>query len=163
MAVRAQVACVSLVLDLNSVVFVCFFFFLMIRRPPRSTLFPYTTLFRSAQATRPTAFHHGSECNDRMVPMPHGGAATLRLVSIDLTVQQQLVGLGVPYEIFPCDPDLADTANFCAAYGFQAEASANTIPARGKSNPPVYAACVVLSNTRLDVNRAVRQKLGTRK
>src|SRR2546422_5764300 len=27
-----------------------FFFFLMIRRPPRSTLFPYTTLFRSAEA-----------------------------------------------------------------------------------------------------------------
>src|SRR5277367_6879250 len=28
--------------------FMFFFFFLMIRRPPRSTLFPYTTLFRSA-------------------------------------------------------------------------------------------------------------------
>src|SRR2546426_5519939 len=28
------------------------FFFLMIRRPPRSTLFPYTTLFRSCWATR---------------------------------------------------------------------------------------------------------------
>src|SRR2546426_6856745 len=28
-----------------------FFFFLMIRRPPRSTLFPYTTLFRSPPAT----------------------------------------------------------------------------------------------------------------
>src|SRR5256885_6326767 len=28
-----------------------FFFFLMIRRPPRSTLFPYTTLFRSVSAT----------------------------------------------------------------------------------------------------------------
>src|SRR3712207_7526402 len=27
---------------------VCIFFFLMIRRPPRSTLFPYTTLFRSS-------------------------------------------------------------------------------------------------------------------
>src|SRR5260370_26616511 len=27
---------------------ICVFFFLMIRRPPRSTLFPYTTLFRSA-------------------------------------------------------------------------------------------------------------------
>src|SRR2546428_4662661 len=27
---------------------ILFFFFLMIRRPPRSTLFPYTTLFRSA-------------------------------------------------------------------------------------------------------------------
>src|SRR6266850_7116763 len=30
-----------------------FFFFLMIRRPPRSTLFPYTTLFRAAAAVRP--------------------------------------------------------------------------------------------------------------
>src|SRR5260221_13841697 len=30
-----------------------FFFFLMIRRPPRSTLFPYTTLFRSAHHRRP--------------------------------------------------------------------------------------------------------------
>src|SRR2546422_9016104 len=29
-----------------------FFFFLMIRRPPRSTLFPYTTLFRSARGHR---------------------------------------------------------------------------------------------------------------
>src|SRR5256885_9218542 len=28
-----------------------FFFFLMIRRPPRSTLFPYTTLFRSPEAS----------------------------------------------------------------------------------------------------------------
>src|SRR2546422_4257999 len=28
-----------------------FFFFLMIRRPPRSTLFPYTTLFRSSPTT----------------------------------------------------------------------------------------------------------------
>src|SRR5437899_8227817 len=32
---------------LISYFFVIFFFFLMIRRPPRSTLFPYTTLFRS--------------------------------------------------------------------------------------------------------------------
>src|SRR4030043_1614093 len=30
----------------------CFFFFLMIRRPPRSTLFPYTTLFRSPRRVR---------------------------------------------------------------------------------------------------------------
>src|ERR1035441_11040305 len=30
-----------------SAIFFFFFFFLMIRRPPRSTLFPYTTLFRS--------------------------------------------------------------------------------------------------------------------
>src|SRR3712207_9420407 len=36
----------------SSILFLCvfFFFFLMIRRPPRSTLFPYTTLFRSKRA-----------------------------------------------------------------------------------------------------------------
>src|SRR6267142_4365900 len=36
-------------------VFFFFFFFLMIRRPPRSTLFPYTTLFRSPISQRPDA------------------------------------------------------------------------------------------------------------
>src|SRR6266508_4314761 len=35
--------------------FTFFFFFLMIRRPPRSTLFPYTTLFPSRPAPRPGA------------------------------------------------------------------------------------------------------------
>src|SRR5256885_8013713 len=35
---------------------ILFFFFLMIRRPPRSTLFPYTTLFRSLLLEHP---HHG--------------------------------------------------------------------------------------------------------
>src|SRR2546425_13239837 len=33
-----------------------FFFFLMIRRPPRSTLFPYTTLFRSIELSPRTDF-----------------------------------------------------------------------------------------------------------
>src|ERR1043166_5750143 len=34
------------------------FFFLMIRRPPRSTLFPYTTLFRSCQGLRHEGLWH---------------------------------------------------------------------------------------------------------
>src|SRR2546429_3682379 len=34
-----------------------FFFFLMIRRPPRSTLFPYTTLFRSLRALGHCGYH----------------------------------------------------------------------------------------------------------
>src|SRR3982750_4978594 len=39
----------------SAVLRVFFFFFLMIRRPPRSTLFPYTTLFRSVvNRSRPT-------------------------------------------------------------------------------------------------------------
>jgi prolyl-tRNA editing enzyme YbaK/EbsC (Cys-tRNA(Pro) deacylase) len=84
-------------------------------------------------------------------------------VTIDSHVQDQLEGLGVPFELFACDPDLADTANFCAAYGFKPEDSANTILVIGKSEPPVYAACVVLANSRLDVNKTVKQRLGTRK
>src|SRR2546430_17657330 len=35
-----------------------FFFFLMIRRPPRSTLFPFTTLFRSVEASLQQAGAH---------------------------------------------------------------------------------------------------------
>src|SRR2546427_7979383 len=36
-----------------------FFFFLMIRRPPRSTLFPYTTLFRSLPGVHAAGHEHG--------------------------------------------------------------------------------------------------------
>ena len=75
----------------------------------------------------------------------------------------QLTGLGVPYELFACDPALADTAAFCEAYGFAPEDSANTIVVIGKSDPPRYAACVTLAPYRLDVNRTVRDRLGTRK
>src|SRR5690349_24419132 len=39
--------CCSVLFCLYFYYFFLFFFFLMIRRPPRSTLFPYTTLFRS--------------------------------------------------------------------------------------------------------------------
>src|SRR5260370_29903712 len=39
-----------------------FFFFLMIRRPPRSTLFPYTTLFRSARRGRWRGGHAPHRC-----------------------------------------------------------------------------------------------------
>src|SRR2546429_7198116 len=38
-----------LLLELSRIRCLLFFFFLMIRRPPRSTLFPYTTLFRSRE------------------------------------------------------------------------------------------------------------------
>ncbi|MEM1333397.1 MAG: YbaK/EbsC family protein [Actinomycetota bacterium] len=70
---------------------------------------------------------------------------------------------GVAYELFPCDPELADTARFCEAYGFSMEQSANTILVVGKVEPPVHAACVVLAHTRLDVNRTVRTRLGVKK
>src|SRR2546427_7003921 len=77
-----------------------FFFFLMIRRPPRSTLFPYTTLFRSLPADRrravSQALHRGRaregvrnrarlpERGDVAVPQPrvhHGDRKSTRLNS----------------------------------------------------------------------------------
>src|SRR6266498_1988707 len=53
--------------DFNFLLLFYVFFFLMIRRPPRSTLFPYTTLFRS----RPG-------CGSPRPGLPSGGAGTAR-------------------------------------------------------------------------------------
>jgi prolyl-tRNA editing enzyme YbaK/EbsC (Cys-tRNA(Pro) deacylase) len=89
-------------------------------------------------------------------PVTHDPEGRRRLEAV-------LEPLGRPYELFPCDPALADTAAFCEAYGFDPRDSANTILVVGKSDPPRYAACVVLAPNRLDVNRSVRVRLGTRK
>lgn len=70
---------------------------------------------------------------------------------------------GVTYELVPCDPALADTAAFCEAYGYSPAQSANAIVVVGKGDPRIYAACLVLATTRLDVNGVVRARLGTRK
>src|SRR3989454_8817057 len=50
------------------------FFFLMIRRPPRSTLFPYTTLFRSARA-RGLERHTDFPVSQRLLDDPEAGHA----------------------------------------------------------------------------------------
>jgi prolyl-tRNA editing enzyme YbaK/EbsC (Cys-tRNA(Pro) deacylase) len=81
----------------------------------------------------------------------------------DEVVSSALAALGIEYERIDCDPALADTAAFCAAYGVDPEDSANTILVIGKSDPPRHVACVVLATTRLDVNRAVRSRLGVKK
>ena len=81
-------------------------------------------------------------------------------------VEQALDNLrsqGLEFEVVACDPALADTAEFCEAYGYSVNDSANTLVVVGKSDPRVYAACVVLASTRLDVNGVVRKRLGTRK
>src|SRR2546430_15050355 len=52
-------------LKLTLILFFFFFFFLMIRRPPRSTLFPYTTLFRSVAARSRAGEHLAERVDDR--------------------------------------------------------------------------------------------------
>lgn len=70
---------------------------------------------------------------------------------------------GHPFEVVPCDPELADTVAFCETYGYGLEQSANAIVVVGKSDPRVYVACLVLAMTRLDVNGVVRKRLGVKK
>jgi prolyl-tRNA editing enzyme YbaK/EbsC (Cys-tRNA(Pro) deacylase) len=87
----------------------------------------------------------------------------VRPVDAEALVDRRLATLDVPVEVVPCDPELADTASFCEAYGYAMEDSANTIVVVGKADPPRYAACVLLATTRLDVNGTVRRRLGVRK
>src|SRR6266511_5179778 len=51
----------------NIICSLLFFFFLMIRRPPRSTLFPYTTLFRSLHDRGGHVVHQGDLVDRRAV------------------------------------------------------------------------------------------------
>src|SRR5947209_20439302 len=65
-----------------------FFFFLMIRRPPRSTLFPYTTLFRS----RPSGPSRSARQNpDRAPPSARRAAGRSEEHTSELQSRQYLV------------------------------------------------------------------------
>ena len=78
-------------------------------------------------------------------------------------VREALAALAVPFEVMACDPALADTAAFVEAYGIPPERSANTILVASKGAEPIYAACVLLATTSLDVNTVVRREMGVRK
>jgi prolyl-tRNA editing enzyme YbaK/EbsC (Cys-tRNA(Pro) deacylase) len=87
-------------------------------------------------------------------------------VQIERRVREAVATLA-DVDVVDCDPALADTAEFCAAYGYELDDSANAIVVIGRQRnadvPPVYAVCIVLASTRLDVNRVVRTRLGVRK
>src|SRR2546430_5851646 len=74
-----------------------FFFFLMIRRPPRSTLFPYTTLFRSHDRPALAHFRDGpagqqhSPGNARTDPVPANSRARSEEHTSELQSQSNLV------------------------------------------------------------------------
>src|SRR6266571_8457644 len=62
-----------------------FFFFLMIRRPPRSTLFPYTTLFR-LRAPRPLRRSGRGRCRPARAPGGAGDRKSTRLNSRHMSI-----------------------------------------------------------------------------
>src|SRR5947199_6999590 len=85
-----------------------FFFFLMLRRPPRSTLFPYTTLFRSGwheyrgnygTVRRDAGTGHGGTrfCSTK----PRSSSSTLMLVLLDRkSTRLNSSHLGISYAVF---------------------------------------------------------------
>lgn len=78
-------------------------------------------------------------------------------------VYAALQSANITYEALPCDPNLADTAAFCQAYGYSIDESANTIVVTSKGEHRTNAACLVLANSKLDVNREVCKQLQVKK
>src|SRR2546430_17723411 len=66
--------------------FLILFFFLMIRRPPRSTLFPYTTLFRSGREV--------AEQSDRPVHVLEHAVRVVRNVHAEVLLHARVPDLG---------------------------------------------------------------------
>jgi prolyl-tRNA editing enzyme YbaK/EbsC (Cys-tRNA(Pro) deacylase) len=78
-------------------------------------------------------------------------------------IRRVLDNTGASYRFIDCDEDKADTAIFCAHYGYALEDSVNTIVVKAKGGDVPYIACALLAHTRLDVNHTVRKRLGVRK
>jgi prolyl-tRNA editing enzyme YbaK/EbsC (Cys-tRNA(Pro) deacylase) len=81
----------------------------------------------------------------------------------DPRVIADLESASIEYEEMACDPELADTAAFCEAYGIPLDRSANAIVVASRKPEGHNAVCVVLATDRLDVNGVVRRRLGVRK
>ncbi|HSO49021.1 MAG TPA: YbaK/EbsC family protein [Acidimicrobiia bacterium] len=84
-------------------------------------------------------------------------------MTADPSVLESMRALGIEFEEMECDPALADTAQFCEAYGVPLDRSANTILVASRKPEGMMVACLVLATTRLDVNDVVRRKMGARK
>lgn len=82
---------------------------------------------------------------------------------VEAAVWAEIEALSMTCERLECDPSLADTAAFCAHYGIDPADSANAIVVAGKKKPKVYVACLLLADSRLDVNRVVCKLMGVRR
>lgn len=81
----------------------------------------------------------------------------------DQKLLDALQKIGIPYELIEIDPEFSDTKAFCERYGYPPEQTCNTILVTSKKGAKMYAACVALANTRLDVNKRVKNLLGVPK
>jgi len=70
---------------------------------------------------------------------------------------------GTPFDVIDIDPALADTAAFCAHYGYPLDVAANCLLVASRDVESRLSASLVLATTRLDVNRTVRRLMDARK
>lgn len=78
-------------------------------------------------------------------------------------VRGALTELKIQFELMECDPSVADTAAFCEHYKIEPAQCANCIIAASKSEPIVYACCLILATCKLDVNKMLCQLLGIKR
>lgn len=78
-------------------------------------------------------------------------------------VRAALDTAGAAYEVLACEPELADTAEFCAHYGISPDEACNAILVVLKTDPRRYVACLVRADTKLDVNRKVSTLTGVKR
>lgn len=82
---------------------------------------------------------------------------------IEQRVLAALDALDATYTVVRIDPAYAVTADFCAEYGYGMDESANCIVVASKTGERQHVACLVQATRRLDVNGAVRRRMGVRK
>lgn len=75
------------------------------------------------------------------------------------SVRASLESAAIRFEPLACREEWADTAEFCANYGISPGEACNAILVVIKSEPKRYAACLVRSDTRLDVNHKVAKEV----
>jgi prolyl-tRNA editing enzyme YbaK/EbsC (Cys-tRNA(Pro) deacylase) len=79
--------------------------------------------------------------------------------SVSSDVARFLSELNIEHTIIECEPEFADTRQFCERYNYPVDEAANVLLIASKKGEPKFAACVVLAAYRLDVNKTARKKL----
>src|ERR1039457_7521515 len=95
-----------------------FVFFLMIRRPPRSTLFPYTTLFQSHLSPCPSLFHSFALCQpasmtDRKSTRLNSSHLVISYAVFCLKKKKLILPAPSPRPLSPCGDATKSASIFC--------------------------------------------------
>ena len=105
-------------------------------------------------------------CRHSHHPPPHRATRVLTTAAVEPAVEPEggvearvvaaLKGLGASYTLERCDSALSDTRRWCEAYGHTVSSSTSCIVVASKREPKEYAACLVMADRRVCVNKKAR-------